>query len=352
MHAGREEEARGGSSVLAPACRGLLACGRRGGRQQSPGVADAGTSTPVGRRRPDRARRAGRGLVLVPRGDARCGRGGAEAGRPERQALRERWAAARAQEAVGADWDAPLGQDVWQETASTLCGGEGAGGPRVARPLLAAEGDVPIFAGSQAIIGDGNAAERGGARGEDLGAGAGWVAMGSPALCPDPGRHMRAETGSGQRRLARAPAEHREGVDGHQPISLGGGRAPVRRRAPAPRQARGHAQAEGTPSARVQVGRLPTRPPWPPREWGARAEACKAAVEVCTSRVERDCWCERATGRRASGSVKGTRTYGPGKRSARCGARQDVASSFWHLGPCRCWQAWERSSSSPHAVPW
>src|SRR5207244_4158008 len=55
---------------------------------------------------------------------------------------RERWATARAQAAVGADCDAPLGQDVLQEAAHTLCGGERAVAPRAPRALLDAAGDV------------------------------------------------------------------------------------------------------------------------------------------------------------------------------------------------------------------
>ena len=130
-------------------------------------------------------RRGRRGRVLFPVVAALRSLGRAEAGRQERPARRERWATARAQAAVGADCDAPLGQDVLQEAAHTLCGGERAVAPRAPRALLDAAGDVPILACFQAVGGDGKPMERGGKGGEALGAGR--LTMGDPALVPDLG---------------------------------------------------------------------------------------------------------------------------------------------------------------------
>jgi len=80
-------------------------------------------------------------------------------------------------------------------------------------------------------------------------------------------------------------------------------------------------------------------PIWPPRGLASRERTCKAAAEVCKSALSRHFWCERATGRRASGRVKVTRKEGTGRRSARGVSRHLVAASFWHVGPWRCLQA-------------
>jgi hypothetical protein len=133
-----------------------------------------------------RAAVGGGGVAYCSRLSPRCAAwGGLRQAVRSARLGRERWATARAQEAVGADCDAPLGQDVWQEAAHTLCGGERAVAPRAARALLEAAGDGPILACFQAVGGDGKPMERGGKGGEALGAGR--LTMGDPALVPDLG---------------------------------------------------------------------------------------------------------------------------------------------------------------------
>jgi len=83
----------------------------------------------------------------------------------------------------------------------------------------------------------------------------------------------------------------------------------------------------GEARSRVHGWRTPTRPIGPPSECGSSARACQAAAEVCTSRVDMRCWCERATERSASGSVQVTSKDGTGRRRARCRSRQRVVAA-------------------------
>ena len=143
-------------------------------------------------------------------------------GRQECPTLRQRWATARTQDTVVADFGEPLRQHVLQEAADELFNGQRPVCPCVARALLDAEGHLPICALCQAVIGDGDPVEVGGEVGEDFCAGAGRLTMGYPSLCPDLGRHVREETGGSQGRLELAPEELGERVDGHQPIGITG----------------------------------------------------------------------------------------------------------------------------------
>ena len=94
--------------------------------------------------------------------------------------------------------------------------------PGVTRTLLDAAGALPIFTLCQTVLGESDAVEVGGEVGEDFSAGAGWLTMGHPTLCPDLGWHVCEETGGSQGRLELAPEERGEGVDGHQPSGLTG----------------------------------------------------------------------------------------------------------------------------------
>jgi len=106
------------------------------------------------------------------------------------------------------------------------------------------------------------------------------------------------------------------------------------------------------PICRVQGWRTPTIPRGPPRYVGSRARACKALAEVCTRRVDRRVWWERATGRRAAGHGKVTSTDGTGRSSARCGSTPGVAAALGPVGQCRLVQACSLYASAPPAVPW
>ena len=90
--------------------------------------------------------RGERGLVTVSGVAALRGLVVAGAGCQERPDLCQCWATARAEDAVGADVDASLGQHVLEAAAHTLFGGQRPVGPGVARALLDADGDGPIFA--------------------------------------------------------------------------------------------------------------------------------------------------------------------------------------------------------------
>ena len=144
------------------------------------------------------------------------------------------WATVRTQDTIGADCAEPLGQHVLQEAAQKRFCGSRPVLPPLAPALLDAEGDVPVFARVKAVGGDGNPVDGGGEGGEDLRAGASRCTVGHPALVPDPGRHGSEETGSGQRRRARAPEDLGARVDGSQPLRRAGGapRRAVRRQGP------------------------------------------------------------------------------------------------------------------------
>jgi hypothetical protein len=110
-------------------------------------------------------------------------------------ALRQRWATLWAEDAVVADFHESLRQDVLEEAANKLFGGQRPMGPQVTRTLLDAEGDGAIFALYEAVIGDGDAVEVRGAVGEPLRASAGWLTVGNPALRPDLEWPVCKETG-------------------------------------------------------------------------------------------------------------------------------------------------------------
>ena len=156
-------------------------------------------------------------------GAALRSQGVAAAGRQERPKLREHFAPAWAQEAVGADCGEPLGEHRWEEAVEEGFGEQRQAFPPGAAPLREAESDVPVFQGFQAVGGEGNPVEIGSEGGEDLHAGARRLAVGPPVLVPDLGRHGSAEASSGQRRLELPTAKLGQGTDGHQPGRRAGG---------------------------------------------------------------------------------------------------------------------------------
>src|SRR6266852_6745212 len=122
--------------------------------------------------------RGGRGRAPVPGVAALWGLVMVGGGRQEGPTRRQRWATARAQEAVGADWGEPLRPHVLQEAADARGNGQRPGCPGVARALCDAAGHGPLCALCQAVSGEGDPGEGGGAGGKDLWAGAGRLTRG------------------------------------------------------------------------------------------------------------------------------------------------------------------------------
>ena len=156
-------------------------------------------------------------LVTIPGWGTLRSRVVTGAGREERPDLREHFATARAQDAVGADFDEPPWQHMLEEAVDECFGGQRQTVPPSAAALLEAERDMPVFKRFQAVGGEGNPVDRGSEGSEDLGAGTGRLAVGDPILVPDLGRHGSTETSGGQRRFARATEEPGERADGHKP---------------------------------------------------------------------------------------------------------------------------------------
>jgi hypothetical protein len=143
----------------------------------------------------------------------------ARAGRQERPHLRAPCATARTEEAVGVPCDAPSWHSMLEEAVEQRFGGQRAALPPGAAALVAAERAGPVFERFQAVGGQGNPGEVGGAGGETLRASAGRLAVGHPGLLPDLGRHGSAKACGSQGRLDLAPEELRARTDGHEPAS-------------------------------------------------------------------------------------------------------------------------------------
>ena len=82
--------------------------------------------------------------------------------------VRERLSTGGAQEAVVPDCDEALWQDMLEEAADACLCGKRAVLPLVARALLEAEGDVPVFKLFDAVVGESHATDVGGEGGDDL----------------------------------------------------------------------------------------------------------------------------------------------------------------------------------------
>ena len=82
-----------------------------------------------------------------------------------------------------------------EEAADALCSGECPVSPLLASTRLEAEGDVSVFESFNAVGGDGNPTDVGGAVFDTLGTGAGRLTMRHPSLLPDLGRHVSEQTG-------------------------------------------------------------------------------------------------------------------------------------------------------------
>jgi hypothetical protein len=137
--------------------------------------------------------------------------------------VREYFATAWAQEAVGADFREPLREDMLEEAVDERFSRERQTMPPGAAALLDAERDVPIFERFQAVVGEGNPVDRGGEGCKDRGAGPCRLTGGHPILVPGLGRHRLAEASGGQRRFARAPEEPGARADRHEPGRTAGG---------------------------------------------------------------------------------------------------------------------------------
>ena len=261
----------------------------------------------------------------------------AGAGGQERPELREPWATARAQEAGGADCTATPGPHRREAAVEAGLSRSRQACPPGAAPPRAAARDVPSFALCSAVVGEGHPGNGRRAGGPARRARARRVTVRHPGLVPDLGGEARAEARGGPGRCALAPdkpgARDRARARPHSGV-----RPPVSPLGTGPPQGRGNGHVDGRPGLGATCGG-PPMPLGPPRSWGSRARVCQAAAEVCNSRVSLRRGWARARGRRASGSVKGPRQEGPGRRRLGGGASHGVAAACCPVGQGRFWQA-------------
>jgi hypothetical protein len=143
----------------------------------------------------------------VPGGRARRGPVVAGAASQTWPDLREDCAPAWTPAAVGTACAASPWPSMLEEAMAERFGGQRQTFPPGAAALRDAERAVPVFPRCQAVMGEGQPVHIRSKVGEPRRAGARWLAVRSPGLVPDLGRHGITEASGGQRRLALTPAE-------------------------------------------------------------------------------------------------------------------------------------------------
>lgn len=147
---------------------------------------------------------------------------GAGGGVQDRPDVIERCAAVRAQEAVVSACDETLWQHMLEKAADELFRGKSQAFPLSVRAVLAPECHVAVCELFNAVIGDGDPADRGCEVGKDCCAGSGRFAVDNPFLFPDLGWHLVDQAGCGQRVLALTSKDLGERFDGNKPVLVSG----------------------------------------------------------------------------------------------------------------------------------
>ena len=94
-----------------------------------------------------------------------------------------------AEQTVVADFEEALGEDVLEEAANELCGGDGAVSKLVSGRLFIGESDVALFQLTEAVVADRDTEDVRGEIPEGLDTGADGFRVDHPVFAPNSSRH-------------------------------------------------------------------------------------------------------------------------------------------------------------------